>query len=845
MGITTSKADRDDGVVYFDPALSACPSTHALIVGVGQYASNRVSPVSSPPIAARTMAEWFLDGALGRRSDGFKNPGKPLGSLGILLSDLPGGALSDVEGASVPRATFTNVKKAVRAWAARARTHPENLLFLFLSSHGESFGRRTAFLLEDYGTDEDDATAGMSEIEQFIESLANVDPEQQLLIFDCCRTPTSLGLRFDQEFGTRLINPAATPGLAARRPHVLRSTGLGAEAYGRKDAPTLFAQALLDALRGLAASPNDDWAVDTYGLGLTAARLLGLYAQDGEPLQHPENQLSTPFVITVAAPTDMTTVFVSLGAKHDFSTGRIRVMDGQTLIKEVIGVAGAEPFARLELPKYQARTIEAIDAAGGMIGKIEMEPLPPVAFRELPERLRVTRSSGFRGQGTGSRRGRIVLSAISRSGMRGGQYERRGDHATARGAPVLASVVATLNRRGNDTASAKTVVLSSDGSEASLEIEPGRYTVSLATPNGRTRSREIEVKPGAMVDVKLDLPGIPRDLRQIERVDLRGARSEGSIQIWEPAARAWLQELGAGNEKILASELSNGMLLAAPIPFLPGLPGDFPGAAPNNNVQALAIGAVDQSDNGLALAISDTETCRLPARRGQRAATAELADQPTWAAVTGPAWREIVAVPSLGILGKHLEDPWIPELIVDALARTTTSHVTSVVPMSQWSGLLAFLALRDFERSAAVLDALMKERKIRDAVLEKVENPFAATAGALVAVATGRLDEAQIPEQWLQNLTNWFPGLPDGPVIVARLLLSRNNFEAWRVEAKTQLLDAYRRGVPVYSLAVDWLAQGLAAFGDDPDTAGPAKNARRVAQLCDPTRAFTVLRLPV
>jgi hypothetical protein len=822
MAITTSKLDRDVGVIYLDPRLEACPSTHALIIGVGQYASNRLSPVSSPPIAARAMAGWFLDGALERKSNGFRNPGKPLGSLGILLSELPNGAPSDVEGASVPRASFANVKEAVQKWVKRARANPENLLFLFLSSHGESFGRRTAFLLEDYGTDDDDATAGMSEIEQFIEALTNVDPEQQLLIFDCCRTPTSLGLRFDQEFGTRLMNPVATTAREPRRPHVLRSTALGAEAFGRKDAPTLFAQVLLDALQGLAASPNDDWAVDTYGLGLTAGRLLGLYTNDGEPLQHPESQLSTRFVITVAAPTDMTAVFVSLAPKHDFSTSRIRVMDGQTLIKEVSGVAGAQPFARVELPKYQVRTIEAIDTAGTMIGKTEIEPLPPVAFRELPERLRLIRSSGLRGHGAGSKRGRIVLSAT--------------------GARVLASVVATLNRRG-ETGSGKTVVLSADGSQVEFEIEPGWYTISLATPNGQTRSGEIEVKPGATVDVKLDLPGRPRVLRD-QLGDLRGARSEGPTPTWEPAAHAWLQELGASHEKTVAVGPSDGRILAAPIPFLLGLGAHSP-ATPNNNVQALAIGPINQSDGGLRFAINDTETRRLPARLGQRTATPELDDRLTWAAITGPGWREIIAIPTLGILGKHLDEPWTPELIVDPLAKTTTSHVACGVSTRQWSALLAFLALRDFERSAAVLDALMKDGKIRGAVLEKVDNPFAATAGALVAVATSRLEQGRIPEQWLWNLANWFPGLPDGPVIVARLLLSRKGFESSHVEAKTQLLEAYHRGVPVYSLAVDWLAQDLAAFGDDPDTAGPAKNARRVAQLCDPTRAFTVLRLPV
>jgi hypothetical protein len=833
MSITTSDADRDVGVVYLDPGLQVSPSTHALIIGVGQYASNRLPPVSSPPIAARAMTEWFLDGALGRGSNGFKNPRKPLCSLGVLLSELPQGTLSDVEGAGVPRATFVNVKKAVRSWVARARAHSENLLFLFISSHGESFGRRTAFLLEDYGMDQDDVTAGMSEIEQFVESLSNVDPEQQLLIFDCCRTPTSLGLRFDQEFGARLINPAAASGLPARRPHVLRSTGLGTEAYGRKDAPTLFAQALLDSLKGLAASPNDGWTVDTHGLGHIAARLLGLHIRDGQALQQPESQLSTPFVISVAAPTDNATVFVSLAPEHDFSTSRIRVMDGQALIEEVIGAARLPPFARLELPKYQARTIKALDAAGGTIGETRIEPLPPVAFRELPERLSVTRSSGDRSLDVDLGKERIVLSVASTD------------------TPTLASVVATLNRRGEDTDSAKTVVLSADKSETTIEIAPGWYTIDLAIANGRTRSIEAEVKPGTTVDVKLDLSGTPRDLSEIELADLSDFKLGRATEVWEPAARAWLQELGASKEKIMALGPPGGMVLTAPIPFLLGLPGHSPRAADNNNVQALALGAINRTHNGLTIAINDTETRRLPGRLGPRPLAPELADRPAWAAIIGPGWREIVAVPSLGVSGKYLydaqgvADPWTPELIVDALAGTTASHVTSVARTRQWSGLLDFLTLRDFKRSAIVLDGLMTEVAIRSALVEKVENPLVATAGALVALASGRIDQAQIPEQWFWNLANWFPGLADGPVIVARLLLSQKDFATRRAAAKTQLLDAYRRGIPVYSLAVDWLAQGLDAFGDDPDTSEPASNARRVAQLSDPTRAFTVLRIPV
>jgi hypothetical protein len=165
------------------------------------------------------------------------------------------------------------------------------------------------------------------------------------------------------------------------------------------------------------------------------------------------------------------------------------------------------------------------------------------------------------------------------------------------------------------------------------------------------------------------------------------------------------------------------------------------------------------------------------------------------------------------------------------------------VKTRQWAGLLAFLARRDFERSAIVLEALVKDLEIKNALVRKVTNPLAAVAGALVAVATDRLEQFDIPEVWLRNLTNWFPQLPDGPVVLARHLLM-TGAQSQRAEIKALLLGAFSRGVPVFSLSVDWLAQGLAQFANDPDVAGPAGATRRFSQLCDPLRAFTILRIP-
>lgn len=834
MGLVVSDAERDQGVVYLD-ASQQVAATHALVIGVGQYASQQLSSVVSPTVAARMVGDWFLDGMDENKPGGFLNTDKPLGSLSVLLSELPEGKRSRFADTEVPRATFDNVKKAVEAWIDRASSHPDNFLFLFISSHGESFGRRTAFLLEDYGTSRLDVTAGMSEIEQFVEALANVDAKQQLLIFDCCRTPTSLGLRFDQEFGTRLVNLPATNNRRIRRAHVLRSTGLGFEAFGRKDGPTIFAQVLLDALRGLAASSNDDWTVDNFGLARTVARLLDLHERNDEPLQMPDSQLNAPFVVSTVQATDTATVFVSLGPQYDFSTCTIHIDDsvfeGARSVSDRIA-----PFARLELPKFTARKIGARDAAGKLIGEVHIEPVPPVAFKELPESFKGRRSPKTKSYVANSGQAQLSLSL----------------HTTANS--PMSDSVAVIMPGGTLAATAKpiTMVLAADGSKKTVNVAPGRYDIRLVTW-GRTLFSTIEAKADASTEVKLQLPG-PGALsnppvRDAEMATIRAAaRTDDQGQKGD----SWLVRMGVRPECVVVGECSGTDIFAAPIsPAL--LRRMFaPCGAGSPDGESIDPGGVTLTVRSPGVfGVEDKIERRLPQhfKAGQ---TLQQADQPVWVAATGKGWREIAAVPSLGLQGKFQrdadskQDPWMPVLVVESTPRVAASRVGAVVDARQWAGLLAFLARRDFESSAIVLDDLVGRRRgIQNAVAGKVENPVAAVAGALVAVATRRLAELKIPEKWLQNLVNWFPQLPDGPVILAHYYASRGQAGPGDAELKKLLLEAYRRGVPLFSLSVDWLAQGLMDFADDSAVAAAAGTMRRLAQLSDPTRTFTVLRIPV
>ncbi|MBR1270536.1 caspase family protein [Bradyrhizobium sp. AUGA SZCCT0222] len=836
MGIVTSKADREIGVVYRDDGLQAVPATHALVIGVGQYASKSLSPVSSPPASARLVTEWFLDGTRAETPGGFDNPAKPLGSLSVLLSELPEGARSQVAGADVPRATFENVQKAVWDWIDRAGSNPDNFLFLFVSSHGESFGRRTAFLLEDYGTNKRNATAGMSEVEQFVEALANVDANEQLLIFDCCRTPTPLALGFDKEFGTKLIEPVASGG--RKRAHVLRSTGLGGEAYGLKQG-TIFANVLLDALRGLAAASNENWIIDNYVLARTVARLLELHVRDGQPLQQPDMQLNAPFVVSAVPPTNVASVFVSLAPGHKFSTSRFQVMDGTTVLQEVAGTSGIESFVRLQLPQYQVRKIVAFDANDAIIGETRIEPVPPVAFRQLPEQVRVSRAPVAKGIGKDSRKGKVVFSI-----------------AAAAGTPVPKRLVAVIRPRGVQAAKPLMIAVPASPDEAAVEIEPGWYDISLGVSDSQTLSSEVQVKAGATATVMLQLPvpvpGTPPRMAPAMAKAAGPARrgAKAALEISEADLRARLTQLGASEKQIVGNGSPVADVFAAPIPlsFAQVLAADR-GIAAGGATAPAPVQLKAETSN--VFAIQDSVSRRLP-DRDRAPAVPTPDDQPVWVAAIGRDWHEIAAIPSLGAQGKFQNDPagkrdsWTPVLVVEPDPKASGSHLAVVVDTRQWAGLLAFLAQRDFELSAIALRDILANNSAKTALVLKVKNPLAATAGALVAVATNQLDQLKIPEAWLRNLANWFPQLPDGPVILARHLMSQGGKDvAKRAEAKALLLDAYRRGVPVFSLSIDWLAQGLADFAGDPDVATPAKTMWRFAQLCDPARAFTVLRIPV
>jgi hypothetical protein len=110
------------------------------------------------------------------------------------------------------------------------------------------------------------------------------------------------------------------------------------------------------------------------------------------------------------------------------------------------------------------------------------------------------------------------------------------------------------------------------------------------------------------------------------------------------------------------------------------------------------------------------------------------------------------------------------------------------------------------EHVAAAVEEL-EAQELKQVVAEKIKSPLAAIIAALVLLRANRLD--RLPQQWLKNLANWFPAIPDGAVLFAvrRLREKQTTKDGARralQEAAAQLLTVRDRGIPRTGEAFDY-----------------------------------------
>lgn len=123
-----------------------------------------------------------------------------------------------------------------------------------------------------------------------------------------------------------------------------------------------------------------------------------------------------------------------------------------------------------------------------------------------------------------------------------------------------------------------------------------------------------------------------------------------------------------------------------------------------------------------------------------------------------------------------------------------------------YGSLVEYLARRDLRSSALVSETLREQAQGH--LNAKNLNPFLAAAAAYMLAMGDDVREEQ--QQWMMNLTQRFPWLPDGPIAAGYRLLSRSEKGSADFEAGRDLLfEASDRGLPYFSVGLALLTEAL------------------------------------
>lgn len=295
----------DPALIFHDKADRA--GTHVLLIGIGDYPwveggklcktakhhdnAMGMGQLAAPPISMRALADWYLDG--------FANPERPLASLAMLLSENGPANYTHTNAPArtrpLPRGTIGEVEKAVAAWVERASGQRDNALVFGFCGHGVQ-SSNPVLLCRDYGENIQNRFQGAIDFEQFRIALSTRQPDTQLLLVDACRTPdvdnSLLGAVTPGNPLLDLISLTSRDNAPAMQ-SVHFATSLYTEAWGHDDGPSLFSEALLEALASGGADSSDGWWVTTNELQRALSAYLRRISGEAGIIQRPTAQLQT------------------------------------------------------------------------------------------------------------------------------------------------------------------------------------------------------------------------------------------------------------------------------------------------------------------------------------------------------------------------------------------------------------------------------------------------------------------------------------------------------------------------------------------------------------------------
>jgi hypothetical protein len=268
------------------------PCTHALVLGVSAYPhlgdgtageTFGLQPLRSAAASAWSFARWL--------AGTYNAPNAPLASVRLLLAPSAEETAQFPDLPDVPRPTRENVEQALFAFRRDCSVRPEDVAIVYAAGHGVMLAKDEGgfVLLEDFGDPDRPIIANSLDVPSVRRGLAGPTVAQQQFFFiDACAVrPEAARTMQAMRGGVGLDEPAEAPPSVAP---IYSSAAPGTLALGAPGMGTLFSQALIECLDGLASSPDrtGQWVVtDTSLVGPLRDRVMELAGQ------HDEEQVAT------------------------------------------------------------------------------------------------------------------------------------------------------------------------------------------------------------------------------------------------------------------------------------------------------------------------------------------------------------------------------------------------------------------------------------------------------------------------------------------------------------------------------------------------------------------------
>jgi hypothetical protein len=357
------------------------------------------------------------------------------------------------------------------------------------------------------------------------------------------------------------------------------------------------------------------------------------------------------------------------------------------------------------------------------------------------------------------------------------------------------------------------------GNSVDVEVPPGLISAELRLPNGQRKRASVMVDETTGGTVRFELE---------EATKHEWLAVQSFVVPKRPTLRTHKSITGVRpNETLSDQELSGGipaeMAPAVDLTQTLSLEVCDPSAS---TTEPLSLSSVDSSMPtalGVVRVLAQNDAIRVSF---QALTTIDPVSSPGWLLVSsGDSSRAtMVALPPLNDVDVVIrERPGFRDSAEagapgsdESVATTMPAFDTDVVVKhSTLAPMLAYLARLDLESANTLYDVV--SGIAHDALQSKLQHPGLAALGGYALVALGRFrpddteTQAATELQWLSNLRNWFPGSADAQLLWATATMQAKPGEAaqWLDEVTAALVKATKLPVPMLSLGIRWLVDGL------------------------------------